>query len=133
MRPTSVDLSKKGKSHSSYRSKSTVPPSGWHSSVKVDVGQIVRLRMGRLTRDSDSDSSALNCLVDLSKLIWFSDLRSEELDPIVEADWKDFPRKNICWVACRLASFWKLEPVGKPEPQSWYCEGESSFSLPWLF
>ena len=86
IRPTSVDLSKNGKSHSSYKSKSTVPPSGWHSSVKVDVGQIVRLRMGRFTRDSDRESSALNCLVDLSRLIWFSDLRSEELETIVEAD-----------------------------------------------
>ena len=64
--PTSVDLSRKGRSHSSYRSKSTVVPSGCRSRVKVDAGQMVRLRFimlgGWLARRESADISARNCL-----------------------------------------------------------------------
>ena len=101
MRPTSVVLSRKGRSHSSYRSKSTVVPSGCLSRVKVDVGQIVRLRMGGLIRP-DRDISALNCLVDLRRLCWSSDFRSEELDAIVSADLKDLPRFVRAWASSFL-------------------------------
>ena len=70
MRPTSVFLSKKGRSHSSYKSKSTMLPSGYLSNVNVEVGQILRLRIGGLMRP-DIDISALNCFVDLSKVrLW---------------------------------------------------------------
>ena len=56
MRPTSVDLSKKGKSISSYKSKSTWLPSGYLSREKVELGQIVRLGIGGLMRpDLDAE------------------------------------------------------------------------------
>ena len=69
MRPTSVDLSRNGKSASSYKSKSMVVPAGYVSRVRVDVGQILRIggvrRADRLPFEisDEPDNSALNYLV----------------------------------------------------------------------
>ena len=63
MRPSSVDLSRKGRSSSSYRSKSTGNPDGCRSNVNVETGQI--FRGGSFTREKlrtgELPASALNC------------------------------------------------------------------------
>ena len=71
-----MDLSRKGKSASSYKSKSRVVPEGYVSRVKVDVGHILRTggqrRADRLPPEisDEPDNSALNCFVNCGTLIY---------------------------------------------------------------
>ena len=101
IQPTSVDLSRNGRSRSSYRSKSTIYPSGWRSSEKVEVGQIVRSIIGALPREDRPERplpdaglrntpSALNYLVLMGAILdcWSYFLQSVD-DAIVSAEWKD--------------------------------------------
>ena len=99
--PTSVDLSRKGRSLSSYRSKSTISFEGWHSNQNTSIGQTVRSgRLSLLLEERPDRSlldwalektSALNCLVIMGASLgcWLSCLLQSVEDTMVSAEKND--------------------------------------------
>ena len=101
IQPTSVDLSRKGRSLSSYRSKSTISFEGWHSNQNMSIGQTVRSgRLSLLLEERPDRSlldwalektSALNCLVIMGASLgcWLSCLLQSVEDTMVSAEKND--------------------------------------------